>query len=1124
MSLIHLAHKKSQPMSHRLFTFSVIVFLTIVFLPCATPATFAKAHPTPLQENPDPALVIAQTAMTAQNSSNFKFAATQWESLLAQHADSPLVGKAHYNAGVCYLQTNEFQKSIDHLKSSIPKLEDESVQQPQAFLYLGFAQFRLGQQLLPSAVEKEQSTTLLTTAAQTFANLLTAFPDFADADQACYFQGGAFEALNRLEDARQSYAKMFEYPKQAFEFEGLYAIADVNSQLGQHVSALQYYETFRERAESTGGNPLLNDVKFRTGRTMINLAIAEENAGNTSAANTQFTEAAKLLGQVADLDTVDQDESFIELTEEARFQQAYCARRLKQFETAANLYEKIAANPDSPLAAQSLAYSGRNFIDAGNTEKAIIVLEKSIATESRFASESAHWLAGIYLPSDPQKSYDLATIWIPKSADSDSLVPLKMDLADAAYAIPDRRKQAINLFQAISDEHPDHDLAPSALYNSAFTSLEFNDFKTAIEKSDSFQEKYGNSDFLPDTLEVKADACLLDNQPETAGEVFELLVTQFPEHTKNPLWKLRSGLALYLQKKYTETIDQLTPMVDTLADPDKKAEALHWIGSSQFQNKDFASATRSLTDALAADETWRRADETLLALCRAQIATDKTDESQTTAQKLIEGYPDSPLLSELHYYLGENAYDQQQFEDAYINFSAVISIDRESRFVPSSLYNAAWAKMELTHFTESEKLFTDLINNYPDNELAGQAKLGRGAARRKLGNLDSSIVDLEDALENSPTEQHRLNTLYEIGLAQVETKKWPDAIKTFQTLVTDAPESTLLDQYYYELAWAYRETTDEAKAIEFFTKITTETPSSPKAPESNFHVGTSAYNNDNFEEAINSYEKVIQSNASDNIREKAAYKLAWAQYKQEHFTESRSAFSKQIEQFPTGDLFADGSFMVAESHYRLNNHDLAFAAYISAQPAINASTTIEPKIKWLTMLHGSQSANKTKKYAEAIKLVSPLTTTNADITFKQDAWLELGAAHDGLKQTDQAMENYRLAAKNLGKTGARAHCMIGDLLFRDKKFDDAAIEFKLVYFGFGGTLAAEDVKPWQAYAVYETARCSFVQVADAPEQSKPILIAESIKQFEYLLKNYENDRLALDAKKQLETLKRLESQ
>ena len=88
----------------------------------------------------------------------------------------------------------------------------------------------------------------------------------------------------------------------------------------------------------------------------------------------------------------------------------------------------------------------------------------------------------------------------------------------------------------------------------------------------------------------------------------------------------------------------------------------------------------------------------------------------------------------------------------------------------------------------------------------------------------------------------------------------------------------------------------------------------------------------------------------------------------------------------------------------------------------------------------------------------------------------------------------------------------------NKNFAQAENEFKLIYFGFGGPQAAADVKPWQAYAIFEAARCSFLQTESASEALKQKLITESIRQFEYLVDNYPDDKLVPEAKRQIESL------
>ena len=100
--------------------------------------------------------------------------------------------------------------------------------------------------------------------------------------------------------------------------------------------------------------------------------------------------------------------------------------------------------------------------------------------------------------------------------------------------------------------------------------------------------------------------------------------------------------------------------------------------------------------------------------------------------------------------------------------------------------------------------------------------------------------------------------------------------------------------------------------------------------------------------------------------------------------------------------------------------------------------------------------------------------------------------------------------------------MIGELLFGQGKFDDAINAFKLVFYGYGGTQSTDEIKPWQAMAVFEAAQCSYVQIKDNTDpRLRPKLIAEANKHFQYLVDNYPQDKLVDEARKRLATLKQL---
>ena len=101
--------------------------------------------------------------------------------------------------------------------------------------------------------------------------------------------------------------------------------------------------------------------------------------------------------------------------------------------------------------------------------------------------------------------------------------------------------------------------------------------------------------------------------------------------------------------------------------------------------------------------------------------------------------------------------------------------------------------------------------------------------------------------------------------------------------------------------------------------------------------------------------------------------------------------------------------------------------------------------------------------------------------------------------------------------------MKGDMLFKQKRFDEAIDEFKLVFYGYGGTESAPEIRSLQAYAVYESARCSYVRISEASDRMKPQLVKDAIERFNYLIENYPNQNLAKEAQKQLETLERIKN-
>ena len=1055
---------------------------------------------------------IGQTASAAQGAGDFEIAAEQWEQIITQFPDATEIGIAFYNSGFCHVQTGNFAMAADRLRQSIEKLDANSKQTiASAFLFLGFSQGKLGREL---AVENPaESKQWLTDATQTFKTLLSRFPNFKDVDQALFFQGDAFEALERWGAAADSYSKMLELDDPEFKLDGLFALAFIRGQQGKYAEAFELYSQFEKEGQQ---HSALNEVRFRAAESLIELARAAENRGETDRRSGLLSEAIKKFEAVY-------QSRDAQWADDAKFEQATALQRLGKLAESAVAFESVVQIPNSELADRARVYAGRDYMRSGQYGGAKQLLEKALAIPGEYSAEAAHWLSQLYLRSEQhEQAYALAKEWAAKTDDLAIKVPLLLDQADAAYASQTRRAESRDLYLAITSQFPRHRLAATSLYNAAFAAMETGDFKDAISLTTKFRTSYDQSDYLPDVLEVEADSYLLAKQPEQASASLTALIAKFEGHPKQAQWELRKGLALHLQKDHRAAIDLLEGVTPRLDDTAKKAEALHWIGASHYQMGDSSKSIEYLKSSLATDRGWRRADETMLTLSRAYYQAERPDQAKQTTEKLIQEFPTSPLIGEANYRLAEFEYDAGNYESAIQSYVEVVDKFTDSQFAPHAMYGIGWSHLQLNQFAESIETFSKLIEVFPTSALATEVLVGRASAYRQSGDPEKAIADAKQYLAADAAQTKKEEALYELGLAQIDAKKWDGVISTFNQLLALSPSSNLADRFHYELAWAHKANKDSKSALENFGTIAEKWPASSLAPESNFHLGQDAYENKkDYTAAARHFQLCIDRCKNKGIKEKAIYKLAWSQYKQKDFNKALDSFRRQIQEFPEGKLHADALFMVSESLYENNQHREALQQYRVAKPVIETSKTVSNNYKILTYLHGAQSANLAGEHQTAIEFANALLALDVNENIKQDARMEIGDAHRALRDFDNAVAAYSEAARHPGKTGARSMCMVGEIYFDQKNFADAINKFKLVWYGYGGSEATDAVKPWQALALFEAARCNLVMasVSESNQAVKEKHVQEAVKFFENLLKKFPNDKMATEAKNQLEKLK-----
>ncbi len=1050
---------------------------------------------------------------------NYQLAIEQWEKLLNEYPTFSEIEDVQFFLGISHYHLRDYPaatKYLEGLRQSLASLSDYR-RSDQLLFFLAFCQYSTGKQ------QGGQGADSLNDAVATYQKFLADHSDSQWVDQALFFNGETFYQLYQITDrsealdnAAAAYRKLIDHhAESAFRSKAMFGLGACLEEAGSYEQALKVYQDYLREFPNESH---VGEVRLRTADATMQVAIAAANAGDEESADRKFEEAASLFGEAVATPDFDRADN-------ALFLQAYCLLRLNRPKQAADLYARVANEfADSEFAAEATLAAGKFYFTANEYDTARQWLQNSIETSDDSHAEATHWLCRIYIEQKQfEQAFQTAEQALDQAEDSPFTVNLLMDAADALYEIPERRRDSIPFYQRVAENYPEHELTPKALYYAAYTHLDTGQPAEAVKLAEQFKRDYPNDSFLPDAIQVLGEALLKEQQYSQATSVFRELAASHDNHPNRGWWQTRLGWSLYLQKQYDEVIATLSTAVADIPSPKHQSEAHYLIGASQFQTGGYAKAIEALKQALEIHPDRSNAEEARLLIARAHFQLGDNEPAVNMLQTVLDDSPGEEIAGQASYWLGEIQYAAGDYANAVAHYDSVIRAESPANLVPNSLYGKAWALLKSEDHATAAAAFDRLIDEFASHELVHDALIGRGMTRRMAGDYDGAIEDFDKFLAGNPSDQHRFSAQYERGLAYVGLKQWDQAIASLQPLAGDSEHSgQLADDILYELAWAYKNQGDTAEALEQFESLADAHADSSFAAEANYHLAQNLYDDKQYDEAIRRYRECLKTVRDDSIAERAAYKLGWSYFQKDDFASARTAFKIHTEKFPEGNLAADGLFMISETLYRDGQHEQAVTAYKVALPALHNATNVNQHVKMLAPIHGAQSANKMKQYQTAIEFVEPLINEHPDSDYAPDAWFEMGTAYKGLGQADQAVEAWTHALTSLGKTGARARCMIAEQHFEKGQHDEAIKQFKLVMYGYGGLQSADEIKPWQAFAAYEAARCNYVQIKEEQDRSRrATLIAQAKELFRYVVDNFPNDRLAADAKKQLDILEQL---
>lgn len=1018
-----------------------------------------------------------------QNKGEYALAIDQWTTFLKRYPDDDKASEARHYRGVCLLQLQKFEQAAKDFQQVIEDTPDFQFVE-DSYVNLGWSQYSLG---IAGDAQMFES------AAHTLNEFRRQHAGSKLMDQALFYLGESHYLQGKRDEAIQYYkALVRDHGASPLAPDAYYALGVAYQEQREPAEAEKVYDKFLARFPK---HDLAPEILTRKGETLIS--------------RRQYRAAEEILTKAS-------ADPQSPLADYAAFRRAHAVARQERYEDAAKLFGAITQDhSQSQFVGPAIIAAGRNLYQAKKYDAAKSWLAKVTDVKSPLFKERAHWHSRIALAQkQPEQALKIASAAVSGAQDPNVAAVLRLDIADAMYAIPDKRAESLPAYEKIYAEYPQTPTAAEALYNASYAALDLKKFDKSVALASQFSDEFPDHRLLPDASYVAAESKFLAGDYPAAFDRFARLISTHANHQDVEAWKIRRGLSLMLQEKYDAATEQLTADLLALKNPASRAEALFLIGSSHVAKEKYAEAATAFNASLEASPKWHKADEVALALANVQRKMGNLDEALATSQRLVDK-PNPKVKDKALFEVAEAAYQAGDYATAVKNYGHLVDNFPTSKLVPKALYGKAWSEFKVGQPKASVASVDTLITKFPEHDLIPDAYRTRAMSRQAIRDYNGAIADITTFLESKPERTERHDGLYIRGLSEVGLQQNEQAIKTFTEIIEADPEYKRGDRVLYELAWALRSTNKTKPAIQAFDQLWKRFPESNLAAEAAYHIGEDHYRARKFEPAITLYENVIKKSPRPDLAEKAYYKLGWANFQIGNYDAAHKRFAQQVENFPDGHLVHDGKFMVGESLFKKKNYQEAFAAF----QEVRADGKLEGTSQLVAMLHGGQAAAQINDYETSAKWLAEVTAKHGDSTYAVLAQYEEARARQHMKQWAQAQELYeQVIEKSRSATGARARFMLGEIHFGQKKIDDALKQFQLLVLGYGGDKAPPEIKKWQVKGALEAGRCAAIKAGELNGTERTAMIARARKYFQLVIQQHAGTEEASAAEQQLKKL------
>ncbi len=641
-------------------------------------------------------------------------------------------------------------------------------------------------------------------------------------------------------------------------------------------------------------------------------------------------------------------------------------------------------------------------------------------------------------------------------------------LGESLY-LSGQKDKSIAAYDQLVKSFPNSALAADALYAKGVTLEELQKFVEAQAVYDQFLKSYAKNALATEVTMRKGEALLQQNQFEAAEKLFEQASQQegfdladhamyrlafcalqrdelmkagnayaripleFPKSAYAPEATMLAGRCYYRAGRLDDAARWLAAA--GRQGGEFEVEAAHWLARVYLQQGKAAEA-EALAKAILAKskESEFQVDLKLDMADAVYEQKDRRKDSIALYQRIVKDHPDTPEAAQSLYNAAFAALELRDFEKAAAlsdQFAKQYPKD-ESRL--DALYVGAEAKLQTDKLAAAEKDLQSLIQAGKDRPEVGRWQLRLALTQylqNKYAEVEKTVASVKSSLKD-PELLAQAN--YLVGASAFQQQQYAKAQQALEASVKASTNWAQADEARLMLARTLHAEGKTSEAIQQAKTVLSSYPNSQILDQANFRLGEFLFAENRFADAAAAYAAVLAKAPQSSLVPHALYGQAWAELKQSKLAAADKAFSELISKHGDHEL-------VIDAH---TGRAIARRGEGKFQEAIEDLNQVIAKSKDGTQKLEAEylkgvSLVDAKNPAEAEKVFAAIHRQNPKFASDDKVLYELAWAQRAQNKTDASIESFQQLAKSHPKSPLAPEAMyhVGEAYYGKENFAEA---------------------------------------------------------------------------------------